>query len=76
MLRLSKNKFLNFCLLRCNFFFLNFGIQSLNNASKDYEKKSKIGQKNYLYMQNIPYIICMHALIAGEFYFIQEWKFY
>lgn len=29
------------------FFFLNFGIQSLNNASKDYEKKSKIGQKNY-----------------------------
>lgn len=36
------------------FFFKNFGIQSLNNASKDYEKKSKIGQKNYLYMRNIP----------------------
>lgn len=29
------------------FFKKNFGIQSLNNASKDYEKKSKIGQKNY-----------------------------
>lgn len=48
---------LNFCLLRCNFFLKNFGIQSLNNASKDYEKKSKIGQKNYFYMRNIPYIL-------------------
>lgn len=75
MLRLSKNNSLNFCLLRCNFFFKNFGIQSLNNASKDYEKKSKIGQK-IISKCEILRIFCMHFLIADEFYFIQEWKFY
>lgn len=70
MLRLSKNNSLNFCLLRCNFFLKNFGIQSLNNASKDYEKKIENWTKKLsLYAK-------YSALIADEFYFIQEWKFY
>lgn len=56
-------------------FFFYFGIQSLNNASKDYEKNRKLDKK-IISICEIFRIFCMHALIVDEFYFIQEWKFY
>lgn len=57
-------------------FFLNFGIQSLNNAFKDCEKKIENWTKKIISICEIFRIFCMHALIANEFYFIQEWKSY
>lgn len=41
-------------------FFLNFGIQSLNNASKDYEKKIENWTKILsLYAKYSVYFVCM-----------------
>lgn len=57
MLRLSKNNSLNFCLLRCNFFLKISLYKVWIMRVKIMKKKPKIGQKNYLYMRNIPYIL-------------------
>lgn len=39
-------------------------------------KKNWILDKKIISICEIFRIFCMHALIADEFYFIQEWKFY
>lgn len=57
-------------------FFLKISVYKVWIMRVKIMKKNRKLDKKIISICEIFRIFCMHALIADEFYFIQEWKFY